>query len=137
MQQKIGRAGRQRPAGCADERDEQAQRLCPATVGQGAFVKLAGQALCLTCDDLEGILQRLAGQGELGVGGQGGPGGTLGGPMQALAWLAASAEAAAFGGLQAGQVVMLGSVALPVWLDRPGRIEVLFPPLAPVLLDLV
>ncbi len=61
----------------------------------------------------------------------------LGGPMQALAWLAASAEAAAFGGLQAGQVVMLGSVALPVWLDGPGRIEVLFPPLAPVLLDLV
>ena len=61
----------------------------------------------------------------------------LGGPMQALAWLAASAEAAAFGGLQAGQVVMLGSVALPVWLDGPGRIEVLFPPLAPVVLDLV
>ena len=61
----------------------------------------------------------------------------LGGPMRALAWLAASAEAAAFGGLQAGQVVMLGSVALPVWLDRPGRIEVHFPPLAPVLLDLV
>lgn len=61
----------------------------------------------------------------------------LGGPMQALAWLAASAEAAAFGGLQAGQVVMLGSVALPVWLDGPGRIEVQFPPLAPVLLDLV
>ena len=61
----------------------------------------------------------------------------LGGPMQALAWLAASAEAAAFGGLQAGQVVMLGSVALPVWLDGPGRIEVLFPPFAPVVLDLV
>ena len=61
----------------------------------------------------------------------------LGGPMRALAWLAASAEAAAFGGLQAGQVVMLGSVALPVWLDGPGRIEVQFPPLAPVLLDLV
>ncbi len=60
-----------------------------------------------------------------------------GGPMQALAWLAASAEAAAHGGLQAGQVVMLGSVCLPVWLDGPGRIEVRFPPLTPVTLTLV
>ncbi len=61
----------------------------------------------------------------------------LGGPMQALAWLAGSAEAAAFGGLHAGQVVMLGSVTLPVWLDGPATIEVRFPPLPPVTLTLV
>ena len=50
----------------------------------------------------------------------------LGGPMQALAWLAGSAEAAAFGGLQAGQLVMLGSVIPPVWLDGPARVRVSF-----------
>ncbi|MGI4943099.1 MAG: 2-keto-4-pentenoate hydratase [Janthinobacterium lividum] len=67
-----------------------------------------------------------------------GPGAALaGGPMQALAWLAASAEAAAHGGLRAGQVVMLGSVCLPVWLDGPAHIEVRFPPLPPVTLTLV
>ena len=61
----------------------------------------------------------------------------LGDPMQALAWLAGSAEAAAFGGLRAGQVVMLGSVTPPIWLDGPARIEVRFPPLPPVTLLLV
>ena len=61
----------------------------------------------------------------------------LGGPFDALAWLAGSAEAAAFGGLRAGQVVMLGSVCPPVWLDGPARIEVAFPPLATVRVDLV
>jgi len=43
----------------------------------------------------------------------------LGHPLAALAWLAASAEVAAFGGLLAGQVVMLGSVTPPIWLDGP------------------
>jgi len=61
----------------------------------------------------------------------------LGHPMRALAWLASSAEAAAHGGLRAGQVVMLGSVTLPVWLDGPAVVEVRFPPLAPVTLTLV
>lgn len=61
----------------------------------------------------------------------------LGGPMRALAWLAASAEVAAFGGLRAGQVVMLGSVVPPIWLDGPGDIVVRFPPLEPVHLTLV
>lgn len=61
----------------------------------------------------------------------------LGGPFHALAWLAQSAEAAAFGGLRAGQVIMLGSVCPPVWLDGPGQIEVAFPPLPPVRVDLV
>ena len=61
----------------------------------------------------------------------------LGHPMEALAWLAASAEAAAFGGLRAGQVVMLGSVCPPVWLDGPATIEVRFALLPPVTLALV
>ncbi len=61
----------------------------------------------------------------------------LGDPMQALAWLAGSAEAAAFGGLRAGQIVMLGSVCPPVWLDGPGHVTVEFPPFAPVSLTLV
>ena len=61
----------------------------------------------------------------------------LGSPMQALAWLAGSAEAAAYGGLRAGQVIMLGSVCPPVWLDGPSRIDVTFAPLEPVFLNLV
>ncbi len=61
----------------------------------------------------------------------------LGHPMQALAWLAGSAEAAAFGGLRAGQVVMLGSVCPPIWLDGPAEVEIRFPPLPPVTLSLV
>ena len=71
------------------------------------------------------------------VRGEGVGGDLLGDPMRALAWLAGSAEAAAFGGLRAGQVVMLGSVAPPVWLDGPARVEVRFPPLPPVTLMLV
>jgi 2-keto-4-pentenoate hydratase len=46
--------------------------------------------------------------------------------MNCLAWLAASAVAAAFGGLRAGQVVMLGSVTPPIWLDGPARVRVAF-----------
>jgi 2-keto-4-pentenoate hydratase len=61
----------------------------------------------------------------------------LGGPFHALAWLAGSAEAAGFGGLRAGQIVMLGSVCPPVWLEGPGEIEVAFPPLEPVRVSLV
>lgn len=60
----------------------------------------------------------------------------LGGPLRALAWLAASEEAAAFGGLRAGQVIMLGSVTPPVWLDGPCRVEVEFAPLERVVLTL-
>ncbi len=61
----------------------------------------------------------------------------LGGPFHALAWLAGSAEAAAFGGLRAGQVIMLGSVCTPIWLDGPGRIDVVFDVLGAVRVDLV
>lgn len=69
--------------------------------------------------------------------GQGRGGDLMGHPLRVLAWLAESAEVAAFGGLRAGQVVMLGSVTPPIWLERPGRIEVRFGGLAPVALDLV
>jgi 2-keto-4-pentenoate hydratase len=56
----------------------------------------------------------------------------LGHPLNALAWLAGSPEAAAFGGLKAGQVVMLGSVTPPVWLTGPAVVTVTFPPLPAV-----
>lgn len=60
----------------------------------------------------------------------------LGHPMNALALLAASPVAAAFGGLRAGQVVMLGSVTPPVWLNGPASVTVAFPPLPAVTLRL-
>ena len=60
----------------------------------------------------------------------------LGHPLQGLALLAASALAAAFGGLKAGQVVMLGSVTPPIWLSGPTVVTVSFPPLPPVTLRL-
>lgn len=60
----------------------------------------------------------------------------LGHPLNGLAWLVGSAEAAAFGGLKAGQVVMLGSVTPPVWLNGPATVTVAFPPLPAVTLRL-
>jgi 2-keto-4-pentenoate hydratase len=60
----------------------------------------------------------------------------LGHPLNGLAWLAGSAVAAAFGGLKAGQVVMLGSVTPPLWLHGPGMVHVAFPPLPEVTLRL-
>jgi 2-keto-4-pentenoate hydratase len=56
----------------------------------------------------------------------------LGHPLNGLAWLAGSAEAAAFGGLKSGQVVMLGSVTPPIWLTGPARVTACFAPLPPV-----
>jgi 2-keto-4-pentenoate hydratase len=56
----------------------------------------------------------------------------LGHPLNGLAWLAGSREAAAFGGLKAGQVVLLGSVTPPLWLSGPTRVLVTFPPLPSV-----
>ena len=61
----------------------------------------------------------------------------LGHPMRSLAWLAGSALAAAFGGLKAGQVIMLGSVTPPVWLDAPATVRVEFSGLAAVELALI
>ncbi|MDR3535426.1 MAG: fumarylacetoacetate hydrolase family protein [Acetobacteraceae bacterium] len=56
----------------------------------------------------------------------------LGHPFNSLAWLAASPVAAAFGGLKAGQVVMLGSVTPPIWLTGPSSVTVEFKPLPAV-----
>ncbi len=60
----------------------------------------------------------------------------LGHPMNCLAWLAGSEVAAAFGGLKAGQTIMLGSVTPPIWLDAPARVTVEFPPLPAVAVTL-
>lgn len=60
----------------------------------------------------------------------------MGHPMNCLAWLASSPVAAAFGGLQAGQVVMLGSVTPPVWLTGPASVTVAFEGLPPVQVEL-
>ncbi|WP_376088087.1 2-keto-4-pentenoate hydratase [Roseomonas sp. CCTCC AB2023176] len=56
----------------------------------------------------------------------------LGHPLDALGWLADSGAAHAFGGLRAGQVVFLGSVTPPIWLDGPCRVSVSFEPLGEV-----
>ncbi|MBC7799545.1 MAG: fumarylacetoacetate hydrolase family protein [Gemmatimonadaceae bacterium] len=85
--------------------------------------------------DLIGTVGRILVNGQERGSGRGGD--LLGDPMAALAWLAGSAEAAAFGGLRAGQAVMLGSVTPPVWLDGAARIEVQFTSLPPVVLHLV
>lgn len=50
----------------------------------------------------------------------------MGHPFNGLAWLASSPVIAAFGGLKAGQVVMLGSVTPPIWLEGPARVLVEF-----------
>ena len=83
-------------------------------------------------------LARLAGRITVdgSVRGEGADGDLLGHPMNCLAWLAASEVAAAFGGLRAGQVIMLGSVTPPIWLDGPAEVVVAFPPLDPVRLRL-
>lgn len=74
--------------------------------------------------DLGAIRGRITVDGELrgeGVGAD-----LLGHPLEALAWLAGSPAAAAFGGLKAGQVVFLGSVTPPIWLNGPCEVEVTF-----------
>jgi 2-keto-4-pentenoate hydratase len=50
----------------------------------------------------------------------------LGHPLAALAWLAASPAARVFGGLRAGQVVFLGSVTPPIWIEGPTAVVVEF-----------
>jgi 2-keto-4-pentenoate hydratase len=57
-------------------------------------------------------------------------------PLNGLAWLAGSPLAAAFGGLKAGQIIMLGSVTPPLWLTGPASVTVAFPPLPPVTIRL-
>lgn len=80
--------------------------------------------------DVPGLTGRIAIDGvarDEGVGSE-----LMGHPMQCLAWLASSLLADAFGGLKAGQVVMLGSVTPPVWLDGPAKVRVEFAPLPAV-----
>jgi 2-keto-4-pentenoate hydratase len=50
----------------------------------------------------------------------------MGHPFTCLAFLASSPVAAAFGGLKAGQCIMLGSVTPPIWLDGPAHVVVEF-----------
>ncbi|MGG5823993.1 2-keto-4-pentenoate hydratase [Falsiroseomonas sp. HW251] len=50
----------------------------------------------------------------------------LGHPVEALVWLAGSPIATLFGGLKARQVVFLGSVTPPAWLDGPCRVTAEF-----------
>jgi 2-keto-4-pentenoate hydratase len=50
----------------------------------------------------------------------------LGDPLRGLAWLAGSDVAAAFGGLRAGDIVLLGSVTPPVWIDAPCDVRMEF-----------
>jgi 2-keto-4-pentenoate hydratase len=56
----------------------------------------------------------------------------MGNPLRGLAWLAASEVAAAFGGLREGQVVLLGSVTPPIWLEGPCEATVEFAGMARV-----
>lgn len=84
--------------------------------------------------DLAATRGRLSVNGE--VRGEGVGADLLGHPFEALAWLAASAGAAAFGGLRAGQVVLLGSVTPPIWLDGPCTVVVEFDTLGRVELAL-
>jgi 2-keto-4-pentenoate hydratase len=84
--------------------------------------------------DLRGIEGRAfvdGGQRDAGRGAE-----LLGDPMRGLAWLAGGAVAASFGGLRAGQVVMLGSVTPSIWLDAPCEVRIDFDGLPPVALRL-
>ena len=80
--------------------------------------------------DIPALAGRMSIDGELRE--QGVAADLLGDPMNCLAWLAGSSVAAAFGGLKAGQVIMLGSVTPPIWLTGPARVTVEFSPLPAV-----
>jgi len=80
--------------------------------------------------DLIALRGRIVVNGRLRDEGLGGD--LMGHPFNCLAWLAGSSVAEAFGGLKAGQVIMLGSVTPPVWLTEPATVTVEFAPLPPV-----
>lgn len=101
---------------------------CAAVIGDIPPVDWSG----LEIGDLQGRISLDAGTSDEGTTRD-----LLGHPLNGLAWLAGSAEAASFGGLKAGQVVMLGSVTPPVWLTGPMTVTVSFPPLPEVTLRLV
>lgn len=84
--------------------------------------------------DLRSVQGRLLLNGQERATGQGAE--LLGDPLRVLAWLAGSPTAAAFGGLRAGQIVLLGSVTPPLWLDAPGHVEVIFDQLGAVAVTL-
>ena len=84
--------------------------------------------------DLAAIIGRITINGVMRAEGLGAE--LLGNPMNALAWLADSATAHGFGGLRAGQVMMLGSVTPPIWLDGPGPVGVAFAGLGEAVLHL-
>ncbi len=96
---------------------------CAAVIGDGHGVDWRG----LDIGALHGRIELDNGTADRGVTTD-----LLGHPLNGLAWLAGSAEAAAFGGLKSGQVVMLGSVTPPVWLTGPATVTVSFPPLPAV-----
>ena len=110
----------------------------PALISDQVFhgVAILGEPFAAWQDtDLTTIRGRLSVDGI--VRGEGAGRELLGGPFDALAWLAGSAEAAAFGGLRAGQIIMLGSVCTPVWLDAAGRVDVSFDELGDVTVHLM
>ena len=74
--------------------------------------------------DLMAIEGRVFIDGKLSNSGKGAE--LLGDPLRGLAWLAASDVARAFGGLRAGDFVLLGSVTPPVWIDGPCDVRVDF-----------
>ena len=74
--------------------------------------------------DLEGTRGEIFVDGESRGSGHGRD--LLGGPLRALAWLAGSPAAEVFGGLRAGQVIWLGSVTPPIWLNGPCAVRVSF-----------
>jgi 2-keto-4-pentenoate hydratase len=80
--------------------------------------------------DLVALAGGISIDGEPQGGGVGGD--LLGHPLNSLRWLAGSPLAQRFGGLRAGQTVMLGSVVPPLWLAGPCTVRVAFPPLPPV-----
>ncbi len=84
--------------------------------------------------DLGAIKGRMTVDGALR--GEGAGADLLGHPFEALAWLAGSPAAEVFGGLKAGQVVFLGSVTPPIWLEGPSRVVVEFDVLGRVELTL-
>ena len=85
--------------------------------------------------DIPGLIGRMSVDGVARMDGKAGD--LLGHPMNCLAWLAGSPVAAAFGGLRAGQVVMLGSVTPPIWLEAPCHVTVDFSPLPAVRVQFV
>lgn len=109
----------------------------PALIADQLFHRAAiiGPALAdWTTRDLPGLRGRISVNDEARGEGLGEE--LMGNPLRGLAWLAGSEVAAAFGGLREGQVVLLGSVTPPIWLDAPGTVTVEFSGLAPVILRL-